>query len=78
MTYRTKTHGRKRRSVKKTHKRKAYGTKKYKSLRHYLVGKKYSCKKGGGGGAPSAGSVKLPMLIDKNNVAYSCSPIATS
>jgi hypothetical protein len=77
MRYRTKTYGRKRRSVKKTHKRKAYGTKKYKTVRHYLVGKKYSCKKGGGT-APSAGSVKLPMLIDKNNVAYSCAPIANS
>ena len=65
MTHRKKTYGRKKRSITKTRRRK------------YLVGKKYKCKKGGGG-APSAGSVKLPMLIDKNNVAYSCSPIANS
>ena len=70
MTYRRKKYSIKKRSIKKTYRNK-------KTARNYLVGKKYNCKKGGGG-APSAGSVKLPMLIDKNNVAYSCSPIATS
>jgi len=49
-------------------------TKRYKCVKLTRRNKKY---KGGAvtTSAPSSPSASLPMVIDKNNIAYSCTPI---
>jgi hypothetical protein len=48
-------------------------TKKYKKLLHKNRKKTRRNKKYRGGA-----SVTLPMVIDKNNIAYSCTPVPTN
>jgi hypothetical protein len=49
--------------------------KKYKCVKLTRRNKKY---RGGATPIPSSANVSLPMVIDKNNVAYSCTPIPTN
>jgi hypothetical protein len=73
MIFRTTRKRRYRNKNKKTNKNK---TKSYK--RNYLVGQKFKCKKGGAPLPSTSSPASLPMVIDKDNIAYSCTPIPTS
>lgn len=67
-----------------------YKNKYKKQKRSYLVSKKYKCvrininkktKKHKGGATtpmPNTSNVTLPIVIDKNQVTYSCTPVPTS
>ena len=49
-----------------------------KTKRLHLLRRKYKCYKGGAATTTATPIIGLPMVIDKNNVAYSCTPIPKS
>ena len=49
-----------------------------KTKRLHLLRRKYRCVKGGAPTTTVAPNVSLPIVIDKNNITYTCSPIPTS
>jgi hypothetical protein len=51
---------------------------KRKTKRLHLLRRKYKCKKGGATTSSNTPIIGLPMIIDKNNIAYTCTPIPTS
>jgi hypothetical protein len=40
--------------------------------------RKYTGKRRGGAAAASVSAAKLPMIIDQNQVSYTCTPVPTS
>jgi hypothetical protein len=62
----------------KSKKRNHIKSKKRKTKRLYLLRRKYRCLKGGAAVPQVTPIVGLPMVIDKNNIAYTCTPIPTS
>lgn len=48
-------------------------SKKYRCVKLTRRNKKYK----GGAAVPNSSGVGLPMVIDKNNIAYSCTPVPT-
>ena len=55
-------------------------TRKYRGLKHrrgVKNGLKYGLKYGGAASS-SASAAKLPMIIDQNQITYTCTPVPTS
>jgi hypothetical protein len=69
--------------MKHTKSRKTKGTKSKYYYKYKCVKIQYKTKKRRGGAVSTSmptvpTGISLPMVIDKNNVAYSCTPIPTS
>ena len=70
----------KKKSKKRNQKKSSYRkrNRNQKTKRLCILRRKYKCIKGGATTPSNTPIIGLPMVIDKNNIAYTCTPIPTS
>ena len=61
-----------------TRRKKNRFTRKYRGLKHRRGVKNGVNTKYGGAAAASVSAAKLPMIIDQNQITYTCTPVPTS